>query len=359
MMICVGVLFLTGCNATDENVNTQQISVDSGASDDSGQNEYSKNLKAWWTYFNDPILDRIVSASLQLNAQNKIGNSGNIYVNPNAESVSDIVKTYMQYRSLQNHNRSLSGFVDSLSDVDLRKNKKNEKIRKIVEDDLNGSQSAKNKITSEMEVIERDLANRTGLLPEYVVQILKDIKPLPAGDIKPVLLTPVKALAFVPDVKKHGDVKYADPVTLFPDMIIGDFFGVSQQAYASDNKPWSLNAGTFSNHMDRAKFNKSNENEMHIIKPLMSIGSELSNFQIKLILYADLGIQHTTLQNAYQEKLKSPNLSIGRNRNNIDYISKYTKAQKELYDAEVATLKAQYERVKTLVDIYAYFNAYN
>ncbi len=352
--LCVNVFILCACLLTGCNVSNQNAPLENSNEIQAyTPQKQIKTLAAWWSYFNDPVLDRLVSATVKLQMQ------GADFKGEKAVLVSDVVKIYLQYRSLQGQSSALSLYMDDISVITSRLDTQEKKnlITQLnqAETDISAARKTQDTILKEMGGIQQELAENSGLLPEYIAEILKESQPLPDGDIKPVLITPADDMAYIPEVTKKLNAYSGASKSIFPSMIIGDFFGVSTDAYTDETSKWSVDSGTFERHLNWVGI----ENEGNITGLKNDISDFLFDFQGKLISYADLGVQYETLnmahENAINEKAAFP---THNSRNDSASLGAALSMQKKVYDTNIGALKAKYERIKILIDLYTLFNVY-
>ncbi len=343
------VFFLTGCNVSNQNTNHPSLKSD--ANQASKASVQIKTLDAWWSYFNDPVLDRLVSATVKLQMQGT-GNKGE-----KAKLVSDVVKSYLQYRSLQGQGSALNLYIDEMtiltSRLDAQEKKNLVTQLNKADTDTAAARKSRESISNEMGTLQKTLASSTGLLAEYIAEILKDPKDIPAGDIKPILITPANNLAYIPEIRGiTAAVPNAD--TIFPKMAVGDLFGVSSDAYTGDASKWSVQNAAFKRHLNWSVAETVNTPNLQ-----NDISDFLFSFQGKLISYADLGVQYETLEIAHKNAIAEKSaLPTHNSRNDGASLQTALDLQKKLYDTNMAALKAKYERIKILVDLYSLFNVY-
>lgn len=351
--LCIFCLIaVTGCNVS----NQKEIKAEAPVSQKTEAVQYDRvdikvpSLKSWWSYLEDDILDRLVQSSLHLktgqaeaekhSADTSLTGLERYYEDGNAKHIQKLVETYLQYRSLQGQEKALAEFIvqQPSGKKQPRKRKSIHQEKDAVGDELAQAQKTRNALAEEKRKIEKKLADETGLLPEYVTEILSEHRDLPKVDIKPVLGTSAQAFTVVPKIKAlHAfhRVNSANLDRAFENVMIGELFGIPELAYVDDSVAWNLKAAHFEQYVRGPAYAGSAFD--------VSIEEELQSFQRLLIKYSELGIQYETLVNAYNKTKKYNHKSTGH---------------KAIYDKKIAVLKAHYERLKTLTSIYSYFGVY-
>ncbi len=365
---------LTGCNVSNRmsNVDTPRktkktISYQYGKAE--GE---TAALASWWSYLGDETLDGLVRSSLNLYAQNgalinkATGTDGTVkelaarLTGSKPALAQDIVKLYLQYRSLQGQDAALNEFIEQRKLLAHKLNGQDgaaeQALKSDIENEILKAEQTIFKNDAEADRISGIIAEKTGLLPEYINQVLRDQKPLPFGDITPVLGTSAKAFAVAPQMQAFQSLyRQSQPLGgVLPKMMIGEFFGVSGEVYVDQNSSWQVKAGTFAHNLDLSHIPQNEEGEEF----QDNIASSLFIFQGNLIHYSELGTQYKALNEAFIKTNEEHELLKDKYMHDISFMTAVMDKQKDLYDAKMASLKAQYERLKVLVDVYAYFGAY-
>ncbi len=293
-------------------------------------NEVS-TLNSWWSLFNDETLDKLVSSAISLNFNNKHSK--------NAVAL-EIVRKYSQYHYVQSQKNLITQYIinqDSLSDS-ITPEIKSQQIALL-----------KKKIGLENQAIDIsiEITKLTKLLPEYVAQILKKSKGLPSSNITPILASDASIIFNSPQitaastlfVRNIGSgITIDDAKNIFPNMSFGQFFGISDNVYLNNNSSWSVSIGSSIQNLRLAKFEPQYTDNDIYKKFIDEIYTKLVNIEHKIISYASMQEQHIALENAAKEYNKE--------------CSKDPSICENAYSAALASLRAEYERINILSDLY-------
>lgn len=370
----VCALTLVGCNVSNRiiNLNSTAEPEETLVYQTGKAESETKTLASWWTYFGDETLNKLMRSSMNLHAheaagtgvkigsQNTVEELTRLYTDKKSLLARDISSLYIQFRSLQGQNHAVSEFIDQRVMLVESLGHKNDTVSTTFKTDLEGeilkARKLKIEIMKEAQAVSLSLAGKTGLLPEYINQVLKKQKPLPTGDITPVLATSAIAFSSAPQMRAYQTIYKNEGAlrTIFPDLVIGDFFGVSGQAYVDQNSPWQVKTGTFSKKINLSSVSDNAEGNAF----REGISSSLFLFQANIIRYSELGTQYKALNNAYAAAADEHKILNNKYVKDGTFMTAVMEAQKNLYDSRVASLKAQHERLKALVSIYSYFGVY-
>lgn len=244
------------------------------------------SLSAWWSFYNDATLDRIISSALALNPQSNNDSSLNL--------ISDLIYTYLEYRYTQNQYLWLKEYLQSASP-------KEEERSALLEQEKTYAEK--------LERLKSKTTVQTKLLPEFVEEILKDVKSLPSADITPVMAGETTLINAYPGSFKKQQMN--------------KFFGLDDTIFVSQEEFWKITPGT-------ARQNTMSTNPETVRKA--------ENLERDLIAYTHLREQTRILEEALSnQNLRDPN--------------KY-------YQSRLGVLRAQYEKAKAITKIYTSLGVY-
>lgn len=332
------LLFLSGCNVSNrksEGAKHLDSSKEKLLQHDSALSA-AQNLRSWWSFLGDKELDELIKSAVNLRGGAKRSHEGD------TTFIREMIIGYLDYRFLQMQLSALEGLQE-----DAKQNAVDASGFLMALEDL------KNQSDKNINLI----ANKSGLLAEYVSQVLKAPKPMPQADIKPVLGTSVRVLATAPKVmalthQYNQDTKRLYDV--FPDMMIGDFFGVNALAYTNDQAPWELNAGSFAKNINLSALPMSQDAQQYQV----AIMERIFGFRALLIQYSELLKQTEVLEKGYEKEKINYTVLEDQAAFDLDLSPALMRKAIALNDMKVAVEKARYESLKTLVSIYDYFGVY-
>ncbi len=308
MVACFGLLM--GCviqSPTQSALSTKDLTIYEDSS-----------LESWWVFFNDPILDRLILSALN-------NNDGS----DNALAFG-VVRKYAQYRYVQNQKNLLEQYIEKRNIKD--------KSQQIV--------WLRNKIELENKAIDNSLeiTKLSGLLPEYVSQILKEDRGIPASDVTTILASGAFIAFNSPKiiepsrlfVKNVNGASLRDTRNIFPDITFSRFFGIEDGVYLNDNANWGVSIGNSIKNLDLGELENKYSNDPAYIEFIGNIYDGLVDIERKIISYANMEEQYIVLKNAaddYQGECLSEICD-------------------QAYSAALAALRAEYERFNILIDLY-------
>lgn len=339
----------------------------------------ASTLESWWSLFNDPVIDRLVSSAVNLNmpAQKPSDNLldtdvsysalSRFYSDPKATLIVDVTQNYMRYRYVQNQQRILNAYLADRNEIITAfvKGRKSAADPHLMRIKSATDTLAKKSISLDRQKDEvlRDITNLTKLLPEYVSQILKPQVSIPRADIMPVLASPASMIAMSPDVvaarfyfmqKMNGSVQFSDTDNVFPDMAMNGFYGVSDDVYVNNNAQWSVSVG----HAVKA-INLQNLEELYAGQDIYNdfrnhFFDAVMNLERLIMSYAYIQEQYIVLRNAAVSTERDYTVMASSDSDPIVLLQ----ARKEAYVAETAALHAEHEKVKLLIEVYEKLGVY-
>ncbi len=283
------------------------------------------SLESWWSFFNDPTLDRLVSSALSIASDNELSDNA-IALN--------IMRKYVQYHYTQNQNNLLEQYIE----------------KRNIEDKPQQIALLKNKIELENKAIDIsiELAKATNLLPEYVTQILKKDAAMPSSDITTIFASGASIAFNSPEIiaasalfvkNTGGATSLSDMKNIFPDITFSRFFGITDGVYLNNNSSWGVAIGDSIRNLDLTELESRYSNNPAYIEFIDNVYAGLVNIERKIISYANMEEQYIVLKNAaneYEEKC------LTAKDNNCD----------EAYNTALAALRAEYERINILINLY-------
>lgn len=295
--------FLSGCIETAQPLHKKTpLTIDYNQS----------TLHAWWTFFDDPVLTKLVSSALSLNPQNTTSNKNTQTNNPEHKMVMAIIHEYINYRYIQ-LKRAL------LLDYTLASNKEENATNTLTEQ---GNALKK----QESDIID-SLAHITKLLPDYTHEILKSTAPFPKTDITKILASEIETISHAPDMLTLSAQYNKNIPYTFETTTIGEFFGISDNIFTDQHAQWSITRG----HAEKS-----------IKRDYPTIDKRVINFvndlEYKINTYAHLREQANLLDSAAKNNISS----------DIN----------EIYRSKIAAHDAQYETIKSFLAIYNTLGVY-
>lgn len=168
-------------------------------------------LNAWWSFYNDPVLDRILTSSLSLNPQ------------PNNDKtmslLSDLIYGYLEYRYIQNQNMWLDDYINATAP--------DAKEKAVLKDQ-------KAKYSEKLNGLKEKITIQTRLLPEFVDEILRADSPLPTADISPVMASSTSLIDPEPNA--------------FMNASMNRLFGLNDAVFTNPDGLWKIKPGTALNN---------------------------------------------------------------------------------------------------------------
>ncbi|PCJ98500.1 MAG: hypothetical protein COA45_07170 [Zetaproteobacteria bacterium] len=339
-------------------------------------------LEAWWSLFNDPVLDRLISSALSLNVPSKTASEielsagmpysafQDFHQDQSARLIIDVAQNYVRYRYAQNQQQTLAVYMSDRDEMmaTLVKKKdladtKNPHLMRIKSQD-NALAKKMLHLDRQVNKISRNITGLTKLLPEYVSQILKETLSIPRCDIAPVLASSTSMIATSPEViaarsyfmhQAKGAIKFYDLDGIFPDMAVNGFYGISDDVYVRNDVRWSVAAGHAVKSLNLQSLEDVysgqdiyNDFRNHLFDAVMEL-------ERLIVSYALIQEQYIVLRNAAISN-ESDYTSLTRvGKTNA---ASLFDAREDVYTAEMATLRAEYEKAKLLIQIYEKLGVY-
>ena len=346
-----------------------------------------KVLEAWWSFFNDPVLDKFVSSAISLNSNYATEKKAHIeqldmleamrrqYNSPRAGLVLEVVHSYIRYRYIQNQKGLLGQYLDERDEVYANF------VRKAKDKDLDDPRAVKMK--SDIEALfkqktafqrkeielQRKLTKLTMLLPEYVSQILREPGQIPHSDITPVLASPASVVASSVNVlavralfaqqSGSGKASLSKTALIFPNMTLNSFYGVSDDVFLNNETPWNVTLGQAVRNLDMKNYERSFANKPIYVTFKNNLYKAIEDIERLIVSYAHIQEQYLVLRKVAENEESKPQYTKPRGR--TQDVSAYMKLIEEhdnLYKTQLAVLRAEYEQVKILVDLYGALGAY-
>ena len=357
--LCSCLMLLLGCQPTNH-VNTSNPDPwNPQKLEERRQNSESKALKSWWSFFNDPILDRLITSALSLSAQENSrtqtlpqGETSYealraIAQNRNAALAHVIAQDYAEYRYIQNMRDLLIRHIEDRQDV-IKRAKGNENQIKILKAEHMALRKRESELKAQTSRLEARLAQHTKLLPEFITQVLKETHDIPHADITLLLASPASVMdgagdviaaqtAFIAEMEVAQTNALPSP---FPDTTISSFFGIPDDAFLRVGTNWNVSVGKAIENMQLQILESHYAGKLPYQIFRDRLFSYVLDVERLIISYAHIGQQYAVLQAADDEAQKG------------------AVPQDEAYKARLAVLRAHHEMTKTLIDLYKILDVY-
>lgn len=373
-ILLLGMIFLVGCTPQEKTNQSIQLDREEFPFGSMTLSRDQKTLKSWWVFFEDPTLERFINSALTLNApqNNGLADLGlttrsyedyrRHYFDNRADLVKKVALLYIEYRYLQNQMEMAQSYIEDHEVIESRA-----KGRDLLDDaravDYQKSylslQQGLNQQKMQLERNIRLLTQETKLLPEYIDQVLRDQALLPASDITPILASPTSVLANAPDIaaarayfatsvsQTHIFQKSAD---IFPGGTLNKFMGISDNVFLDPqtNLVMTLRSAAQNLQLDfyREEFGRSSRHAEAYMTFENILIERISIYERLFVSYTNLQEQQTVLETA--KKAAKEVWYNQRNKNVIDALE----ARNNLRKSQDAALKAEYEKLKTLLQLY-------
>lgn len=244
------------------------------------------SLNSWWSFYNDQTLDRIISSSLSLNPQPNDSKTLGL--------LSDLIYSYLEYRYTQNQSIWLDDYINATAPS---------------AEERTALKEQKKKYTEKQSRLKAKITRQSKLLPEFVDEILRAVRPLPTADISPILASSTSLIDPTPNA--------------FMNASMNRLFGLDDAVFTNPNGLWEIQPGTA----------VRNTNSFNV-----QTRDKVAKLERDLIAYTHLREQTQILENA---------------------LTKHNKFDGEgFYKARLAVLRAHYERVKATSKIYLSLGVY-
>ncbi|MGH1403699.1 MAG: hypothetical protein ACRBDL_05605 [Alphaproteobacteria bacterium] len=307
----------------------------------------SHSLTSWWTFFEDPVLIRLVESSSSLNPvardlpRNNLSGSfeeealRSYYRKPELRLVVEVVQSYLRYRYLQNQDLLLLEYVQQIS---------RGASTPQIERERASLQNQHDKYSLQKKDLVAKISRITKLLPEYVEQIIRNHHALPKADVTPILVNPASIMMGANDImvarvlltRDIPSISEQQTQDLFGRDMFGTFFGVSDDIFTGPDALWKVSTGRAVERVALDTFEKIYGDDPAYIEFRERILSYLMDVEHALVSYAYMHEQHSVLK-TMQDSAES---------------------EQEFFNARKATLRAEYEMAKMLVDLYKSLGVY-
>ena len=342
---------LSACNTTglttanapmDEKVETARLS--------------ESPFPSWWSFYSDDVLDRLVTSALSLNPQTYTDDKKSVtggkaqsdaavissYKDMRVGMVKAVVQNYIEYRYIQNQKHLLLEYIaEQTAALEVA----DSQSAKILEIELNALLERKEEYEKRLSEIHEHLAASTKLLPEFIAELMKDMKPIPEYDLSPVFLTDTRELlrntAHVTAAmvtlrnETHKGVGIADARSVLPSQPLNQTFGISDQIFSKTDYEWRVSIGQAVRSLNFEEMGQSVFHKQEIRTYQDAVTSYVLDLERILVGYATLSEQSQVLENAVK---------------NADEMN--------IYKARLAALRADYEKAKTVTELFDTLNLY-
>ena len=332
-----------------------------------------KVLKSWWSFFNDPVLDRFIAASINLNVKNPEGESqeGQGMPNIRANLIHEVTQSYIDYRYIQTQKNLLKNFIrDKQSFIsDLENDYELNETDKLRFNQLKNGMKASYKkfgnFDGQMKAIITTLTARTKLLPEYVAEVLDENISMPPSDIKPILASPVSVIAEAPEVVEaramftrsiSKNVDFSDTASVFPDVTVNRFFGISDDVFLNDETLWNVSSGAGVKSLKMEKYNSLYSEEAFTVFR-NDLNQAVTKIESMVVSYAHIQEQYVTLRNSVRVKENETPPLMSDVYDTLSSRLALLEAHDALYRSRLASLRAEYEKMKVLLQLYKLLGA--
>jgi len=312
-----------------------------------------RGLEAWWSFFNDSVLNSLVSSGLSLNAAQlgaktdfPKGNMTkvallNYYKDKRVNLVNSVAKDYIEYRYIQIQSNLLEEYVNRL-ELDLEESAGSEGKRIRTELEYLGKK--RQEFSKEILAASLSLSKTTKLLPEYIDEILKDNQKMPDYDIMPIMASSAKILTNAAQIdtarsllhyKSQGQIEMKDTKGMLPEIRLNQLFGVSENIFVNANGTWRVKIGHAQEQID--------------FSPLLLH-----------LVHRELVQEYQDVVNSYVSEIESMLVNIATLREQQEVLNNaVARATKEnIYKARLATLRAEYEKTKAVVKLFKSLDLY-
>ena len=406
----------------------------------------AKTLEAWWTFFADPVLDRLIKSAMALSPDRAIAlakveeargmarsarsslfpqlsASGNKrredtgiakpdnyydasfdasyeldifggnrnaagaadlnveamqaqFENVTLTLVADVARSYTEYRFYMrqaniatrnlNDEKKIAGLIQ-------QQYKAGEATRLDVEraeNQVNNTQASIPDFKRQADNARLRLSVLTGLLPEYISQIVGKDAPIPSADVMPVLASPAEVLAMRPDIRAAraafaAQTKTTASVTadLFPKLTLSGFYGVQDSAFVSSASVWNVALGAAVRLIDfgrvEGQIDAAKAREEQAYQGLRkSVLEAVMDVEQALVAYAHINEQRTSLVAALQNAKKALELSEQLYKEGEVSFLDVLDAQRSVNAADLAASNAEYAQTIALIALYKALGVY-
>ncbi len=362
---CFGVL--VGCVATTEDVTNNKKVTQISNIKPANISYKSSTLESWWSFFGDPILDKLVSSAISLNSKDEVKktlSSANpsyddlrdFYRSPEIELILAVTRNYIDYRYVQDQIYFLTSHINDQKTLLSKSSNSNDKLIKKLKSEQIKSLNKKLALEAQANQLLNKITILTNLLPEYVAQILKEKANIPNSDIMPVLASPTSVVANSPDVLAaialSGNNITINKYNIFPDISVSKFFGISDEVYINSDMIWNASVGKALNNLNFKEVALlTNGRELE-----ENIKNIVTNIEHAIISYTHMQEQYNVLKNTAKETNKQY-LNLKQKNHSPDFAS-FIKLSEAAYNNNLAALRAEYEKIKIAIKLYETLGAY-
>lgn len=340
-------------------------------------------LESWWSLFNDPVLDRLVSSAVSLNMPRQkapdtllsddISYSAlrGFYRDQRAVLIVDVSQSYMRYRYVQNQQQTLDNYTSERDKIiaTVMRNNGDAKDPYFIRIKSQSDSLAKKSLSLDRQKnkISRDITKLTKLLPEYVSQILKQEIGIARADITPVLVSSASIIAMSPDVvaarfyfmqKTNNAVRFSDTDDIFPNTAMNGFFGISDDVYVGSDSRWSVSVGHAVKVMNLQSLEELysgqdayNDFRNHLFDAVM-------NIERLIVSYAHIQEQYIVLRNAASKNAQDYTQLVRPHHGMAFSYTSLLDVRESVYTSEMAALHAEHEKARLLIKVYETLGVY-
>lgn len=209
--VCVlSTIMISACVSSDKSTKQNQVVIKQPIAA-----PVDHSLNAWWSFYNDATLNRIISSAMSLNPQ--ISDKATLSL------ISDLIFSYLEYRYTQNQSMWLDDYLNATSPG-------KEEKKALAEQ--------KKKYTEKQDRLKKKITLQTKLLPEFVDEILRSEEPLPTADLSPLLASSTALLDPSPGAFSQTEVNR--------------LFGLDNNVFTNPEALWKITLGTAENNTNAA-----------------------------------------------------------------------------------------------------------
>jgi NodT family efflux transporter outer membrane factor (OMF) lipoprotein len=290
--------------------------------------------------------------------------------------IADVARSYVEHRYFQKQGmiaaRNLESEEKTL-DLIRKQNEVGEAPQLDVEraeNQVNATRATLPDYKRQSQQAKLRLSVLTGLLPEFVSQIIKDGEPMPFADVTPVLASPAEVLANRPDVKAARlsfaaatKTSASETADLFPQLTLSGLFGVQDSAFVSSTSVWNvalgmavslIDFGRIEGRIDAAKARE--EQAYHALRK--SILEAVMDVEQAMVAYSHIHEQRVSLDAALQNAKKALELSQQLYQEGEVSFLDVLDAQRSVNVSDTAVLRAEFEQMISLVALYKSLGVY-
>jgi len=263
------------------------------------------------------------------------------YKDKRVDLVNAITKDYIDYRYIQIQNNLLEDYLylqeTALQDAVGRQGKQSRT-------ELEHLRKKKEEFTKKLRDVSVSLSKTTRLLPEYIDEVLKDNQNIPDYDITPIMTSSARIITNAAKIdvsrtmlfnKSRGQINIQETQDVLPDTRLNQLFGISENIFVNANSSWRVKIGHAREQINLGSLYTHSGYRMQIQEFGDSIYAYVSEIEGMLVSIATLRDQQEVLQRAATRA-----------------------AQKDVYKAKIAALRAEYEKTKAIVELFKDLDLY-